>query len=308
MIALSELGQRLKEAREEKGISIEDLQKVTKIQKRYLLAIEEGNLDTLPGKFYARAFVKSYAEAIGLDTDELFDNYSEELPNPQSGNADLPPRVERSKRNIVPTNSNIKKKSNPQRKRSKFAAVLPTAIALVFILIIGVGVWIMAQQWGMEQAEGIAPEEQEQPFEGEIGEVIVPEDSEEAPEGTPAAPEEEPEPAVEEPEVTQKLEQLQASGNHSFYELSQTDEFEVVIQFTGTSYVGIKNAKGKTFFAGEARANDEQTYDFSGEEEIEFNFGASPYVQLYINEELFEFPLDKIHQKVTIVFSTNIAE
>ncbi|WBX79510.1 helix-turn-helix domain-containing protein [Virgibacillus salarius] len=42
-----EIGARLKEAREAKNLSLESLQETTKIQKRYLLAIEEGNLHIL---------------------------------------------------------------------------------------------------------------------------------------------------------------------------------------------------------------------------------------------------------------------
>jgi cytoskeletal protein RodZ len=56
---LTELGKLLKEKREEKGMSLEELQTATKIQKRYLAAIEEGNYDVLPGTFYARAFIKN---------------------------------------------------------------------------------------------------------------------------------------------------------------------------------------------------------------------------------------------------------
>jgi cytoskeletal protein RodZ len=68
---VNELGQMLKEARLSKGLSLDDIHKETKIQKRYLEAIEEGNLDALPGHFYARAFVKSYAEIVGIPADSL---------------------------------------------------------------------------------------------------------------------------------------------------------------------------------------------------------------------------------------------
>lgn len=46
---MTELGIRLKEAREEKAMSLDDLQAATKIQKRYLTALEEGNYDIIPG-------------------------------------------------------------------------------------------------------------------------------------------------------------------------------------------------------------------------------------------------------------------
>ena len=71
---MTELGARLKEARLAKGYSIDDLQEITKIQKRYLAGIEEGNYSTMPGAFYVRAFIKQYAEAVGLNGDELIGN------------------------------------------------------------------------------------------------------------------------------------------------------------------------------------------------------------------------------------------
>ncbi len=67
MLHLTELGNRLKEARLAKGLSLDDLQAITKIQKRYLIGIEEGNFQSMPGNFYVRAFIKQYAEAVDLN-------------------------------------------------------------------------------------------------------------------------------------------------------------------------------------------------------------------------------------------------
>lgn len=77
---MSELGQVLQRAREEKGISLDDIQKITKIQRRYLEAIERGHLHVLPGHFYARAFIKSYAEAVGLDSNHILSHFQSDLP------------------------------------------------------------------------------------------------------------------------------------------------------------------------------------------------------------------------------------
>jgi len=77
---MSDLGAILRKAREQRGYSLDDLQEMTKIRKRYLEAIEEGNYKVLPGNFYVRAFVKNYAEAVGLDADEVLQLYRKEIP------------------------------------------------------------------------------------------------------------------------------------------------------------------------------------------------------------------------------------
>ncbi|MER2174054.1 MAG: RodZ domain-containing protein [Carnobacterium sp.] len=81
MRQLNEIGEKLKEARKAKGYTLDDLQQMTKIQKRYLIAIEEGNYDVMPGKFYARAFIKQYADTVGLNGDQLLEEYTDAVPH-----------------------------------------------------------------------------------------------------------------------------------------------------------------------------------------------------------------------------------
>ncbi len=71
---MNEIGQRLHDLRVEKGLSIDDIQARTKIQKRYLINIEQGEFDQLPGEFYVRAFIKQYIQALGYDSKEFFCN------------------------------------------------------------------------------------------------------------------------------------------------------------------------------------------------------------------------------------------
>jgi hypothetical protein len=77
---LLNLGSFLKDAREEKGLSLDDVQELTKIKVAYLKAIEEGKYDELPGLFYVKAFVKTYCEALGLPAHEVMDIYQSDLP------------------------------------------------------------------------------------------------------------------------------------------------------------------------------------------------------------------------------------
>jgi len=66
-----ELGHIFKQEREKRGLSIKEVMEVTKISRRNIIALEEGNSEDLPHPVYAKGFVRSYARFLGLDGDEL---------------------------------------------------------------------------------------------------------------------------------------------------------------------------------------------------------------------------------------------
>jgi cytoskeleton protein RodZ len=72
---MSELGERLREARESQGISMSQAAVETRILQRYLVALEDGDYQHLPGDVYARGFIRNYADYLGLPADELIELY-----------------------------------------------------------------------------------------------------------------------------------------------------------------------------------------------------------------------------------------
>lgn len=73
------VGERLRAAREEKGVSLEDVAAQTRIPQRHLASIETGDWDSLPAPTYTIGFAKSYASAVGLDRVEIGDQLREEM-------------------------------------------------------------------------------------------------------------------------------------------------------------------------------------------------------------------------------------
>ncbi len=75
---ISSIGQILRDKRESKNLSIEDVHEATKITVDYINALEENRFDVFPNKVYARAFLRDYANFLGLDSSILLARYEEE--------------------------------------------------------------------------------------------------------------------------------------------------------------------------------------------------------------------------------------
>jgi cytoskeleton protein RodZ len=90
---MESLGQWLRERREARGISLEEIASATKIVPRYLEALENDRLDLMPGGFFVKGIIRTYAQAVGLDPEEALGRYR------AAGRLSAGPE---SDRNIVP--------------------------------------------------------------------------------------------------------------------------------------------------------------------------------------------------------------
>jgi cytoskeleton protein RodZ len=74
---MTSLGQELKKEREARNISLDEMASSTKIVGRYLVALEEDRLDTMPGGFFVKGIIRSYARYLGLDENAILEKYRE---------------------------------------------------------------------------------------------------------------------------------------------------------------------------------------------------------------------------------------
>ena len=79
---MTEIGARLREARMHAKIDINEVEVRTKIRAKYLRAIENEEWDLLPGEVYAKSFLRTYGEFLGLDTRQLVDDFRRRYESP----------------------------------------------------------------------------------------------------------------------------------------------------------------------------------------------------------------------------------
>lgn len=274
MLLLTELGTRLKEARLSNGYSLDDLQEITKIQKRYLVAIEEGNYSIMPGTFYVRAFIKQYAEAVGLDVEEILEEFKREIPNQQT---------EEVAQSI--TTSPTRRRLNT-RSTNRLMETMPKVIVALFIIVIIVAIWFLYLQKVANEPDDSKEEESQLEYEKSEPTPTEPEDTVEEPTEDTEPTEEEP--VVEEP--TQTISQGVAEGETTTYELSGTDTLNVRIEVSGDTWVGIRDSNGneqveaRVYTAGETVQFDATANAFA-----RIRLGDSNNAKVFVNDEQVQY-------------------
>ncbi|TXJ61727.1 helix-turn-helix domain-containing protein [Brachyspira aalborgi] len=104
------VGEILKNAREKKGLTIESLEKKTRIVSRYIEALENNEFDKLPGEIYVKGFIKTISDKLLLDSDKVLERYNLQI-NEDRFEEDL----YKSDKNSKPT----KKEKEPKTKKEK---------------------------------------------------------------------------------------------------------------------------------------------------------------------------------------------
>ncbi|WP_410200408.1 helix-turn-helix domain-containing protein [Peribacillus frigoritolerans] len=296
---MTELGNRLKEAREAKGLSLEDLQELTKIQKRYLIGIEEGNYSMMPGKFYVRAFIKQYCEAVGLDSEEIFEQYKSEIPSVYS--EELPEQLSRvQSRKTIPAGD------------SKVVELLPKILAAVLVIGAAVLIWVLVLNYmsnpdnedkkDAKQSDAVDYNKSEE-FNKEEKNADQKQNEEKS---DSSEKKNEVDTAVKDEEKEQNLAVTSSSGKNSTYELKNTDTFKLKVTSKGSPWVGIKNGEGKLLFQGTIEKDKSQEIDFTNEKEAVINIGRAYETEIYVNDEKLEYsisPTEVNTQLVTIQFT-----
>ena len=78
---IENFGSYIKHERELRGVPLEEISRITKIHIRFLEALEDNRFDELPGEVFIKGYIRSYANIIGSDVDEMLNSYEESIGN-----------------------------------------------------------------------------------------------------------------------------------------------------------------------------------------------------------------------------------
>lgn len=136
---MKEIGEKLKEAREEHGVSVEEVAEDLNLRVSQIQNIEEGNLKVFKDIFYLKSFIRSYAKYLGLDDEKIMDEVNEyffeetsKIPIAEIQKASKAKEKEKVKEKKVVSPYTI-----TDKKKSKVIPAIVTLIILLLVFLIG---------------------------------------------------------------------------------------------------------------------------------------------------------------------------
>lgn len=290
LIATADMGAELKQAREANKISVSDVATKLKLTKSVIDNLEANAWDKLNGRTYARGYLTSYANFLGLSVTDFLtqfdESYQEELP---------PLKVHRN---------HVKKRDFPWLK-------------LFSLILLGLAVWFVMEQWPevkakfMTQVNGLsneadiliendvdtainvempapssviqeAPPLEEPPL---IIETVVPEQIGNDQVTTLTLPELTPEVMLTAEERTEPSPVVTPTESVITTEGTDPMQATLALAFGGTCWVNVKDAAGKTLM-NETKQAGEHTV-LTGKSPLQIILGDALHVKVRFNGTLF---------------------
>lgn len=263
---MSDLGALLRKAREQRGYTLEDVQEYTKIRKRYLEAIETGDYKVLPGSFYVRAFVKTYAETVGLDAEEVLRLYHKELPLPATA------ETVRSEPRMKPARRSV-------QHNDRLGKVAVSLLMWAFPILIAVVIYIYWSNTGSNSKEldPSTPISTETAVESPSA-IMTP-----SPSISPAVSET---PIASSPVVSLTLKETRNSIN--YYDVSPGASHQLKLEITDKCWIEVRanSRSGEKLYY--KNVNEAQTLTFDLTTPIYVNVGRSDFVTISVDEATIE--------------------
>ena len=131
---MNEIGLKLKEKREENGVSIEEVAEDLKMRPSQIISLEEGKKEDFKDVLFLKYFIRDYAKYLGLDGEEMVDEFNEFLFDFTSK---IPiEEIEKAKLNNVNKKEVISPYTNVDSNK-KGLKILIAIVSVILLLVIG---------------------------------------------------------------------------------------------------------------------------------------------------------------------------
>lgn len=134
---MKDIGQKLKEKREENGVSVEEAAEDLKMRPSQITSVENGEADAFKDKVLLKYFIRDYAKYLGLDSEKTVDEFNEFLFDLTSK---IPVEAIEKAKKEKEKEENVAKVSSPYTtvdNRKKIPKYVIALIAVVVVIILG---------------------------------------------------------------------------------------------------------------------------------------------------------------------------
>ncbi len=141
---MKNIGLKLREKREQNGLSIEEVAEDLKMRPNQIISIEEGKTEDFKDVFYLKYFIRDYAKYLGLDSEKILDDFNEYLFDITSKiPVDL---IKNAKKEQVEEKKNVSPYTKEIKKRLKIPKLL--IVVLIFLVLIIIGYIVLSNYKG----------------------------------------------------------------------------------------------------------------------------------------------------------------
>ncbi|MDH6562456.1 cytoskeletal protein RodZ [Bacillus sp. TBS-096] len=254
----------------------------TKIQKRYLLAIEQGNYDIIPGKFYVRAFIKQYAEAVGLNPEQLFEEFRKDVPS--TYNDEVSDKL-----------SNIKPQRELPKPASKVLELLPTILIIGGIIVVIAIIYVIVQAVNHDSGQKnnqAAPQQSESKYEVSEDSSLAKDQKKKEKTSSDDKEKSSKKDDSSKDDETVSLKATNTEGSTTTYEVSGADEMELKISASQASWLRVRDESGKVLKMGELKDGESFKTDLSELSQVDIRLGNASGIDIKVNDETLKYELD----------------
>ena len=262
---LKEIGVSLKQKRELLGLSLEDVEQHLHIRLRYLISLEDGNIDDLPSLAQARGMLSNYSHFLEMDSEKLLLRYADALQNRREENQHV---------RDVKTETRPRKQPTTSRQPGWQRFLTPDLLigSLIILVFVGFAVWSASQVIAIRQ-------QQQQVAPPSIAQILLATATPQVLSNT-----ETPNPEMSTPAERDQANQEEAPNSDEPTIVPTLDNLPLQVYVVANQRAWMRIlVDGKQVFIG--RVVPGNAYPFSAKDKIELNTGNAAGIQVYYNQQ-----------------------